>query len=259
MTFSGDIELVIAMTARCFGTLLALPLGDGVGVLPRLFVSVGLAALLQGGARVEGSLHGGACALEFLIGFLMAAPIRAVVDVSEMVGELIDTARGQTISAVNDPLNGVGASDLAVVGKLGATVAVLWSGAPEALLMSMRETFAALPLGGFTLTTVYLTQVARALASAVQVGLIAAAVWMGAFLLVDLGCAVATRLLQALSFALLAGAVKLLLTLLILHQALLSGGERVGAALRAVAFTRPDGVALSLGEGPPATGNRNPR
>lgn len=259
MTLSGDIEPVIAMTARCFGTFLALPLGDGVGVLPRLFLSVGLAALLQGGARVEGSLDGGACALEFLTGFLLAAPIRAVVDVSEMVGELIDTARGQTIAAVNDPLNGVGASDLAVVGKLGATVAVLWSGAPEGLLMSMRESFASLHLGGFTLTSEYLTQVARVLASTVQVGLSAAAVWMGAFLLVDLGCAVATRLLQALSFVQLAGAVKLLLTLFILHEALLSGRERIGAALRSVASTRHHGMVLELGGGPPATVNREPR
>lgn len=252
MSVGDEFGVVVGMTARCFGFLIALPLGEGLGVLPRLLMSVGLSLFFFDGGRAPSSIGVGLYAIEFLLGFLLAAPVRAVVDIAEMVGELIDTARGQTIAAVNDPLNGIGASDLAVVAKTGATIVVLLCGAGEALLLNLRASFLSLPLGTLAFTDEYIGHVGRSLASSVAVGLTVAAVWMGAFLLIDIACGVANRLLQSLSFIQVAAALKVVITFFILYQALVFGAEDAGSAIRALAMSASVQGALSPSAAPTA-------
>jgi flagellar biosynthesis protein FliR len=251
MTADREVVVLIATTARCFGFLVALPMGEGIGTLPRFFMSVGLSFFLRESIPPVSVLSIGAYGLEFLIGYVLAAPVRAVVEVAEMVGELVDTARGQTIAAVNDPLNGIGSSELAVVAKIGATVVLMLSGVPEILLATIRASYGPLPLGTIAITEEFVSGVARMLASTVYVGLRVAAVWMGAFLLVDVVCAVSNRLLHALSFVQFGGALKFIATFLVLYQLMVSSADQTRRAVQAAAssWNLQGGGTLATGRG----------
>ena len=226
-----DFAPLIGISLRSFGCMLALPLGESLATIPRFFLSIGLACLIWQRGVPSGDLGVVGFIFEFMVGFLIGAPLRAIVDVSEMVGELIDTARGQTIAGVNDPLSGQGASDLAVIAKVGATVVALWFGALELTMSALSQSFSTVPLGALSLTEGLAAGVFRSLAHSVGAGLQVAAVWLSAFLLVDVGCAVSSRMTTGLSFSQVAGVVKMVVTFLILYQVLSQGFGRIGEAI----------------------------
>ena len=214
-----------ACVLRCFGFIVSLPFGEAIQSFPRFFLSVGLGIALFPVASISGDLTPFSLIVEFVIGFIRGAPLRLISDVSEMIGELVDTARGQTISSVIDPLHGQGNSDLGVVAKNGAVVCALYLGALEISLGGLARSVHAIPLGASFVEESFARGLVRSLTFLVVEGMRVCAVWMGAFLVIDLGCALASRLLSGLSFTQTGGILKMLVTFILMMVVVTEGAR----------------------------------
>ena len=206
----------VSCALRCFGFIISLPFGETLQSFPRFFLAVGLGIALEPVAHVSSEITPITCMVDFVVGFMLGAPLRFIADVSEMVGELIDTARGQTISAVIDPLHGQGGSDLSIIAKNGAVVCALSLGALDVSLEGLARSVQVIPLGGAHVDESFAQGLARSLSFLVVEGLRICAVWMGAFLLIDIICAFCSRLLSGLSFSQSAGVLKMVVTFLLI-------------------------------------------
>ena len=212
-----------AVALRCFGCLVSLPFGDALSTLPRFLIAVGLSfVLVPRGSLVE-DISPFSLVTEFVIGFVLGAPLRFVADISEMVGELIDTARGQMIAAVLDPLQGHGSSDMAVLAKSASVVVALMCGGLEVVVSALARSFVAIPIGSPVHDASFLFGVARSGAFLLGEGMRLCAVWVGAFLLIDIVCAFLSRVVSGLAFTQTAALLKML-ALFLLLVALLTDG-----------------------------------
>lgn len=219
-------SLIFAACAlRCFGFILSLPFGEALSNVPRFFLAVGLSAALCPVATSSEEVPPLALIFNFAIGFMLGAPLRFVADVSETIGELIDTARGQTISSVIDPLHGQGGSDLAIIAKSGAVVCALSFGALEVSLGGLVRSCQVIPLGVVNIDESFAQGLARSLSFVVIEGFRVCAVWMGAFLLIDVVCAFSSRLLSGLPFTQAGGVVKMVVTFLLVVVLAQEGGR----------------------------------
>lgn len=225
MSSSGDHLVYAALALRCFGFIISLPLGEALSTFPRFLLAVGLAVTLHPVATVSGELSVLSLVVEFVIGFVLGAPLRFVVDVSEMVGELIDTSRGQTISAVLDPLHGQGNSDLAVLAKNCAVVCALTLGALEVSLGGLARSVSVMPIGALVHDDSFVQGLLKAAIFFLVEGMRICAVWVGAFLLIDLGCAIASRLVSGLSFSSTGSVLKMIVTFILLMVFMSEGGR----------------------------------
>lgn len=225
MNSSSEHLVYAALALRSFGFVVSLPLGEALSAFPRFLLAVGLAVALHPIAIISGELSALSLVVEFAIGFVLGAPLRFVVDVSEMVGELIDTSRGQTISAVLDPLHGQGSSDLAVIAKNSVVVCALTFGALEVSLSALAQSVSVLPIGTFIHDESLVHGLLKASTFLLVEGMRICAVWVGAFLLIDLGCAIASRLVSGLSFSQSGGVLKMIVTFVLLMVFLSEGGR----------------------------------
>jgi flagellar biosynthesis protein FliR len=209
--------LLCAVSARCFGLLLSLPVGDSIQALPRLLLAVGLGwCLMPIAAPSAAAIAPVSCAWEFVLGLLIGAPLRFVSDAAEMFGELIDSARGQTISAVVDPLNGQTPSDLAAVCRTAAIGLALSLGALDVLVRSLAQSFALFPAGCGLAGVEGADALARWGLAVVGVSLRLSAIFFGAFVMVDLVAGIAARLLKGVQFVTASGIAKAALTFFLL-------------------------------------------
>lgn len=240
---------------RCFGFIVSLPLGDVLSTVPRLFVALAFAIALSPQSH-GGDVHPVSFIFEFVVGFVLGAPLRFVADVSEMVGELIDTARGQTISSVIDPLHGQGNSDLATLSKVGATALAIWSGALNVAVDGLAYSFSVVPVGSVIVDDSLTRGVLKTGLFLLGEGLRISAVWMAAFLLIDMGCALGARLVAGLSFSQTGGVVKMVCTFLLLIVLLTEGARVSRGRLHELMQVRPVGPAVPdiVGGGGASTG-----
>ena len=246
---------VAAIVFRCFGFIVSLPLGDALSTVPRLFVALAFAIALSEGVHVSVEVPAAAFIFEFVIGFILGAPLRFVADVAEMVGELIDTARGQTISSVIDPLHGQGVSDLATLGKIGATALAIWSGGLNVAVDGLANSFSVVPVGHLFVDESIARSALKTGLFLVEEGLRIAAVWMAAFLLIDIGCGLAARLASGLSFSQAGGVVKMATTFLLLIVLLTEGTRVSRGRLHELLQLRPMGAVVpDLGGRAPSRG-----
>jgi flagellar biosynthesis protein FliR len=208
--------------------------GDALAPFSRFLLAVGLSViLLPNGAQGEGP-HPLCLITEFVIGFLLGSPLRFVADVSEMIGEVIDTARGQMISTLLDPLQGHGGSDMAVIAKSGSVVVALMCGAIEVVVEALAQSVEAIPIGSPANDPSLLLGVARSGAFLLGEGMRMCAVWIGAFLLIDIGCSILSRVLRGLAFTQTAALLKMLALFLLLLVLVTEGGHRAGERLPSV-------------------------
>jgi flagellar biosynthesis protein FliR len=160
-----------ACALRCFGFILSLPFGEALQSFPRFFLAAGLAAALYSAAVVSSDVTPLSLIFNFAIGFMLGAPLRFVVDMSEMIGELIDTARGQTIASVIDPLHGQGGSNLAIISKSGAIACALSLGALEVSLGGLARSLQVIPLCILQIDESFAQGLARSLSFIIVEGL----------------------------------------------------------------------------------------
>jgi type III secretory pathway component EscT len=200
--------------ARTLGVVALLPFNDAMRWFPKLFVAVALA--LFASPHAHGHPTGTAVVLltQFGVGVLLGAPLKLIGEASSMFGELIDTARGQTIGSIVDPIGEHAGSDLASLGRISATVLALSAGALELLVLALSESFRAIPIGAFEPRSIQDLARGALVASegVIKGALVASVVWTMAFFVVDLACAFAARLVSGLSFTVFGAMAKLLVT-----------------------------------------------
>jgi len=96
---------------RALGLMLCLPLEQGLQTqLLRIGLSAGLSALVSIELQTEPSFALFTIPGELLIGFCLGLPILMVVNLAQAFGEVFDIARGQNISDMHDPLHGQSSS-----------------------------------------------------------------------------------------------------------------------------------------------------
>lgn len=215
-----------AVALRCFGCLVSLPLGEALTTFPRFLLAVGLSLLIFPSEGVGEGLPPWSLLTEFVVGFALGAPLRFVADVSEMAGEVIDTARGQTISAVLDPLHGQGSSDMAVLAKNASVVVALMCGALEVVVGALARSIEEIPVGSPACDPSLMHGLAHSGAFLLTEGMRLCAVWLGAFLLIDVACAFLSRVMSGLAFTQTASLLKMFVLFLLLIALLTEGDAR---------------------------------
>ena len=203
---------LLAVAARLFGMLVGLPLGESLQMTPRLFI-----AALWGAALVPEdawfySISPTRCGSEFLIGLLLAMPLRFLIESAAMFGELLDTARGQTIASITDPLNGQQVSDLTTIVRVGVTTFAVYLGAFDNLIALARGSYAMVPYGGPSLDPAALVGLMRGGVAVMEASILLSSTWLVGYLLSDLVCALLSKVLQGLSFSTTGALLKLVLT-----------------------------------------------
>jgi flagellar biosynthesis protein FliR len=246
----GDL-LPWALGLRSLGFLLSLPFGELLGILPRFFLAVGLGFILQPLCPTLGDITGETFILEFVIGFILGAPLRLLSDLSEMLGELIDSARGQTISAVLDPLSGQGVSDLATVVRSAAVVIAVCGGALEISVLGLADSVRHASPGTVQISPFTFQEVLSVGGNVVLKGLQMSGVWFGAFLMIEVMCAITSRVMTGLSFSQTSHLLKscVTFTLLAMLLARVEGGSLAGLVKACLARTLVGERSL-LGESP---------
>lgn len=249
---------LFAVAARCFGLIVCLPFGETIQSLPRIFLAVGCAWAILPSVEIEHEISHLSYAWEFIVGILLGAPLRFVADVGEMFGELLDTARGQTIGSVVDPLNGQAVSDLAVVCRSAIAAIALHLGALELSVEQLVQSYTMIPLGAPLSGIECAADVLSRGLSLIGVVLGISALWFAAFLMTDIVAALAARMVKGIQFSLMASIVKSLLTFSLLTLLVISSQRLSKPVLRELllggqrdAFHREDKTLNSL----PATGS----
>lgn len=205
-----------ALAARCFGMAVCLPFGESMQQLPRLCVALAWGWSLAGRVSVEAELSALSCVWEFAVGALLAAPLRLLSDSAELFGELLDTARGQTVSAVIDPLGGQSSSDLAAICRAAAVAVAIHLGALEFTLRELAASYELFPLGAPWLGIEGARDLLRWSISILSAVLGVSGLWLAGFLMVDIVVAAAARLVRGVQFSSLGSIAKGLVTFALL-------------------------------------------
>ena len=134
---------------RAIGLVAILPLGDGIMLVTRTALALGLTLLYAGHVTVSPSgLTPFGAVFELLLGAVIGLPAALVTECVAMYGELVDNGRGQNQANVYDPLNNQTVSYLALIGKHFAWYALLALGILPSIVASFVESFSAIPTGG---------------------------------------------------------------------------------------------------------------
>ncbi len=241
------LMVLCACSARCFGLIISLPLGEMIQSLPRLLLAVGLGWIVMPEMTTQHlQLSPIVCLWEFGVGVVLGAPLRFVVDIGEMFGELVDTARGQTISSLMDPLNSQASSDLAVVCRTAVAAIALHVGALDALVRAVADSFRVLPVGAPFEGVTGAEGLLRWGVSVLSISLRVTVLWFAAFLLTDITTGLASRLMKGVQFSLVGGMVKTLLTGILL-TALVTGAQHISPDQLRSWMIGPAGVKLHVG------------
>jgi flagellar biosynthesis protein FliR len=224
---STDFLVAAALALRCFGCVVSLPIGEALSLFPRFLLAIGVSLFMLPLVSVSGEVSPLSLVIEFVIGFVLGAPLRCVADIAEMIGELIDTARGQTISAILDPLHGQGSSDLATLAKAASVVVAITCGGLEAVVLALARSIQVIPLGSLVSEPNLVHGVLRSGTFALLEGMRLCAVWVGAFLLIDIGCSISSRVMSGMTFTQTATLLKMLATFLLLLLVLQEGRGRL--------------------------------
>ena len=213
---SIDVLGIAGITARTFGMLISLPTGEGLQTLPRLFIAVCFACALAPALPPAPEFSWYRLAPEFIVGLLIAAPVRFMAEASQMFGELIDTARGQTIGSVIDPLNGQQSSDMATIARVAMVTFAIHLGAFDSCVEALKHSYIALPLGGALLYEGVLSSVLRQGITIVGVALSFSSVWLVAYLITDMATSILSKVTQGIQFTSTGTVIKMVLTFVLL-------------------------------------------
>ena len=230
---TADLSIICAVSARVFGVFVCLPISDAIQILPRLFLALcfALPLSLQIEPSAEVSWH--TPLAEFLVGLIIASPIRVFAEAAEMLGELLDTARGQTIGSVIDPLNGQQVSDMATLLRIASTVLVIQVGGFDRVVEAVRVSYSHLPLAGPIVAEGFLRSILHRGFGIVASACALSSVWLLAYLLSDLAASLLGKVTQGLSFTSTASIVKMVFTIILLLNLLWQPGQVTALARRA--------------------------
>lgn len=207
-----------ALLARTFSLIIMLPTGDGLQSLPRLFISLCFAMALLPLVALPSDISFVILVHEFIVGLLIAAPLKFLVESCEMFGEVIDTARGQTIGSVVDPLNGQQGSDMATIIRLAMLVLAINIGAFDRAIEALVASYQMVPVGGLDLSSLNqgyqgaLEVLLRQAISIATLSLSFSTSWLAAYLVIDIATGLLAKVVQGVQFTSTATVLKMVAT-----------------------------------------------
>jgi len=207
---------IASVSARVFGALLALPFGEALHILPRLCIALCLGLAIAPDVAIARPVAWYWLAIELFIGFILVSPIRILSEAFEMLGEWIDTARGQTISSVMDPLNGQQSSDLATLFRLGATTLVIALGGLERVVEALYASYLVFKVGTPPIADDLLSILSHSGLQLLSATSSLCCVWLLAYLLTDLYAAIFAKNAHGLSFTTTSTFLKMFFTFVLL-------------------------------------------
>ncbi len=200
-------SILFSLFVRVFVVVMTLPLGSGVKFIPRVLCAVGLTLglipCLPAYTTTIPTLWASQITTEVTLGLLLSLPVRLFVEGAHTLGEFIDTARGQTMGAVQDPLNGPVGSDLAAIFKVAALTSTLYFGGLLLLVEALSDSISGFPPGPGTDLLDLLVHGAsiQLLFAPLSSTCSLAVLWIVPYMAIDLFAALAHRMCQALSFS----------------------------------------------------------
>lgn len=144
-----DISLaaLILIFFRAVGFLALLPLGDRLGgSVRKIVLALMLAFVCIGNADQKVVVSGFGVVTEFLVGLVLCLPCALLINCSEMLGEMFDTGRGQTIGSIYDPLTGSSSSVMSRFARYYVWAVLLAAGGFEYLIGGFAASFQVLPV-----------------------------------------------------------------------------------------------------------------
>lgn len=137
-----------ALFLRALGLLSIIPLGAGSKLVGRRILwAFGLALLFAPSLLSASPVSLWSLPAEFLIGFVLSIPCALVVSLASAFGELFDTARGQTIGQIYEPLYQTPASVMSSFLGVVVWANLLYLGCAEDLLVAFKQSLKFMPPG----------------------------------------------------------------------------------------------------------------
>jgi flagellar biosynthesis protein FliR len=199
--FEDNLAIIGLVAARIFALLTVLPFDSSINGGRRLFLALCFAVPFCGIAGSDVTVSAFALCRELLIGLLVGTPVRVLVESAEMLGEIIDTGRGQTIGSVMDPLNGQQGSELAKVFRVGALCLFIQVGGLERFIDAVGASFSLMPINTSVQSIDGVRYLLHGGVHLVATTLSLSASWLASFLLVDTFLAAIARVSQGFSFS----------------------------------------------------------
>jgi flagellar biosynthesis protein FliR len=211
------VSSYVALFARVLGVVIGIPFGDTVARIPRVMIAAGVTVAIADNIEPM-RLPLFTVPVELLIGYILAAPVRLAVESSQMFGELLDTARGQTVGSVLDPLGSGAASDLAVIARISSLAWALHIGGVEAIVRMLIAGLDVYPPGGGTMgiAATLVSFETRALAVFAGAAFRLGVVWCVGYLMIELLCAFCAQVVGKLSCSTAGQILKALFTYIVL-------------------------------------------
>ena len=185
--------------ARAFGMLIVLPLGEGVSLVSRSFLSFVIGAIVSSHAGLGSHEPFNILAVGegLLIGALVGLPIALAVESAAGLGELFDAGRGQLMAQTYDPLMNITSSQLGLLFRAGYWALLLHQGAFELAISLLVRTPALSTVQANCLTS----QVIYTAQHLGQLTILCACVFSGCFLVIDTGLGFASKIVKGMSFS----------------------------------------------------------
>ncbi len=131
---------------RAIGLVAVLPFGDGLLLVTRSALALGLTVLFAGTAPLPGApLDPYLVILELGIGVVLGLPAAILTECLAMAGELVDNGRGQNQANVYEPLHNQTVSYLALLGKHFTWYVFLALGVLPALVGNFARSLQVIP------------------------------------------------------------------------------------------------------------------
>lgn len=207
-----DTLTAMVVSARLFGVLIALPISEALHSIPKLLIALCFGLALAPHVFLTTDISWYALPSECLIGFLLATPVRILAESFEMVGEWLDTARGQTIASVMDPLHGQQGSDMATIFRFASVALVTYIGGFEQIVATVQTSYSFAPLHAPFDTHELLPTLTRGGLSLLAAVCSLTSVWLLVYLLTDIFAALLAKVSHGLCFSSLSTIIKMLCT-----------------------------------------------
>ena len=149
MNFESSLIGIVAGGFRCLGLIIALPFGEGaLGAVQRLFFALALSAALAPGSTHSVDLLslGG----EFLLGLAIGLPCALLMEMCGSFGELFDTARGQNLGQIVDPLSNQQSAAMGILFRAALLALLCIAGILPVMVSALSESFQVIPPGTVT-------------------------------------------------------------------------------------------------------------
>jgi type III secretory pathway component EscT len=151
-----NFACISCVFARCFGSLVLLPLGSGFSSYSRQFIIAVLETVfIIWGVRVDANLDFINIISEFVIGVLISLPTVLVLEGAISFGSLIDTGRGQNQASLYEPVRNLQLNIMGLLYSNYCFVIALSSGLLLQLIVVVEKSIHVLPLNKVELYSLF--------------------------------------------------------------------------------------------------------